>query len=107
MSRRDRARTRSADRPRRSIFRRILRTILFALLFAFLFGIVVGTFLRRELDRPPVRYMGELPVEVGETLASLGPHAISFSAGGAAAPGDIRYALPRVLVSRQHEEQVG
>jgi hypothetical protein len=107
MSLKDRVRTRSADRPRRSIFRRILRTILFALLFAFLFGIVIGTFLRRELDRPPVRYMGDFPVEVGETLASMGPHAISISAGGAAAPGDIRYALPCVLVSRHHEEQVG
>ena len=106
MSRRRLIRRRSGDRPHRSIFVRILRAILFAIFFAFLFGFVVGMFLRRELDRP-VRYMGELPGEAAETLSRVKPRADSISVDRPTDPGDIPYALPRVFVARDDEEQVG
>ena len=64
-----------------------------AILVAFVFGLVVGTWLRRSLDRP-VRYLA---------ARTASPHSIS----GAPHPGDVRHAAPRVLVTRQHEEQVG
>lgn len=91
-------RRKRAEKKKRGVFRRILRTIALAILFAFLFGFVVGTFLRRELDEP-VRYMGARPTaESPSPLASvLRP----------ADPGDVRHVLPRILVARDHEEQIG
>jgi len=106
MFRKGHIRRRSADRPRRSIFVRILRAILFAIFFAFLFGFVVGMFLRRELDRP-VRYMGELPAEAAEMLSRVNPRADSTLVDRPTDPGDVRYALPCVLVARDYEEQIG
>ena len=70
-------------------FRRLLRAILLALLFAFAFGLVVGTLIRRELDKP-VRYIGD-----------SSPLAIP------ADPGDVRDVTARVLMPRDHEEQIG
>lgn len=89
------ARAASTSSGRRSPLARILRAVLLAIFVAFLLGLVVGTLLRRQLDRP-VRYM------------SARPEFASFaSVAGTADPGDIRYALPRVLVTGDHEEQVG
>jgi hypothetical protein len=76
-----------------STFGRILRTVAWAVLIAFAVGFFIGTLLRREMERP-VRYIGQN--ERGENL---------FRA--AVDPGDIGYALPRVLMPRDHEEQVG
>ena len=90
----------STDRPRRPLLVRILRTIFFALFFAFLFGFVVGTILRRELDRP-VRYMGEIPSDAANSSFAF------RSLVGSTDPGNIRYSLTRVLVSRHDEEQIG
>lgn len=49
-------------KPRRSLLSRILRTIAIALFFAFLAGFVIGSFLRREIDKP-VRYFGQIEAE--------------------------------------------
>ena len=70
---------------------RVLRTIFWALFFAFVFGFVVGTFLRRELDKP-VRYIGQ---------RSNAPSALTGN------PRDVGYALTRIFMSGDHEEQVG
>jgi hypothetical protein len=70
---------------------RVLRTVLWAILFAFAFGFVVGTVLRAKLDRP-VRYIGARPAAVSVL---------------ARAPRDVGDALPRVLMTRDHEEQIG
>ena len=76
-----------------SAFGRIIRTVAWAVLIAFAFGFFIGTLLRRELDRP-VRYIGEN--EGRERLLRAAVH-----------PGHIGHALPRVLVPRDHKEQVG
>ena len=73
---------------------RVLRTIFWALLFAFAVGFVIGTFLRREIDRP-VRYIGGL--EEPTRRVSVRP----------VQPGNIVDALPCILVPSHHEEQVG
>ena len=57
-------------KPRRSIFVRLLRTIAIALLFAFLTGFFIGSFLRREIDRP-VRYFGLIQTE--QPITEAGP----------------------------------
>ena len=75
---------------------RVLRTVFWALVFAFAFGFVVGTFLRRELDRP-VRYIGAID-QTDERCDS----GLALSAP----PGDIGDALARILVPGDHEEQV-
>ena len=41
---------------------RLVRVVLLALVFAFFVGFVIGTFLRRDLERP-VRHIGALPAE--------------------------------------------
>jgi hypothetical protein len=55
-------RLRRNGKPRRSFFVRIIRTIAIALFFAFLTGFVIGSFLRREIDKP-VRYFGHREVQ--------------------------------------------
>ena len=79
---------------RRSGLRRVLTTILWALGIAFGVGFLIGSLLRRELDRP-VRYIGAVSSDGREEPSTLATH-----------PGDIGHALPRVLVPRDHEEQV-
>jgi hypothetical protein len=76
---------------------RVLRAVFWALVFAFVFGFVVGTFLRRELDRP-VRYIGA----VGERDERID----SGLALAAARPCDVGDALACILVPGDHEEQV-
>lgn len=68
----------------------MLVTVLWALLFAFVFGLVVGTLLRQRLERP-VRYIGATTPRT----SALAAH-----------PGDVGYFLPRVLMARDHKEQV-
>ncbi len=107
MARDSRFLRRPSGRPRRSLFVRILRTTLLALFFALLFGFVVGTFLRRELDHP-VRYMGEFRWGAPMTLGLRYLHRASLpDSVGAADPGEIGEPLPRVFVSRDHEEEIG
>ena len=87
-------------RQSRSPFARILRTILWAIVIAFAIGFLVGSLIRRELESP-VRYIGarlHRPESPGSPF-----HA---SSGLATRPGHIGHALPRVLVTRYHEEQV-
>ncbi len=81
------------ERPRGPLARigRLLRMVFWALVFAFVFGFTIGTLLRAKLERP-VRYIGER----ASTASAL-----------AAAPGDVRNALPCVLMPREHEEQIG
>ena len=82
-----------ASRERRSgagPIRRILRTVFWALVFAFAVGFLVGTYLRRELDRP-VRYIGEQSSR-GSILSAL--------------PRNVHDPLSRVLMSGDHEEQI-
>ena len=67
-----------------------MRTVFWALVLAFVIGFVIGTLLRRELDRP-VRYIGE----------RSGPGSVL-----AASPGNVRNALPRILMPCHHEKQV-
>lgn len=81
-------------------FVRVLRSVLLALLVAFVFGLVVGTMLRRQIERTE-RYIGLQPPTPTESNSE------ALASGGAIQPGDIGNALTRVLVSRQHEEQVG
>lgn len=76
-----------------SAFGRVLRTVAWAVLIAFAFGFFIGTLLRRELDRP-VRYIGENARSEPLLRAAVDP-------------GHIGHAKPRVLVPRNHEEQVG
>ena len=76
-----------------SAFGRILRTVAWAVLIAFAFGFFIGTLLRLKLDRP-VRYIGA--TERSETLLRA-----------AVDPSHIGHALPRILMSRDHEEQIG
>lgn len=70
---------------------RLLRMVFWALVFAFVFGFTIGTLLRAKLERP-VRYIGERP---------------NAASALAATPGDVRHTLPRILMSREHEEQIG
>ncbi len=88
-----RRRAESEGGPTSSMAARLLRTVLIAILVAFVFGLVVGTVLRRQLERP-LRYMGST-AEAADSVAR------------ASHPGHVRYAAPRVLVTRQHEEQIG
>ncbi len=78
---------------------RVLRTVFWALVFAFVFGFVVGTFLRRELDRP-VRYIGA----IGETDET--DERVDSGLALAARPRHIGDALARILMPGDHEEQV-
>lgn len=77
---------------------RVLRVILIALLLAFLFGLVVGTLLRQRLDEP-VRYIGALEAK---PIRSPTPGSVPL----APHPGDVGYALPRILMARDDEEQI-
>jgi hypothetical protein len=80
--------------PPRGLLSRIgglLRTVFWALLFAFVVGFVIGTILRSRLERP-VRYIGARP----DPISAL-----------AAAPGDVRDAIPRIFMPCDHEEQIG
>jgi len=86
----------------RSVVGRVLRTLFWALFFAFLFGFFVGTVLRREMEQP-IRYIGAIESRVREAGLEL-----SFeSSASAARPGNVRHAPSRILVSRDHEEQIG
>lgn len=70
-----------------------MRTVAWAVLIAFTFGFFIGTLLRRELDRP-VRYIGQNERNVPLFRAAVDP-------------SHVGYALPRVLMPRNHEEQIG
>jgi hypothetical protein len=74
----------------RSSLGRVLRTIFWALAFAFVVGLVIGTLLRREVEEP-VRYIGAR---------------CSADSVLAIRPGNVRDVFARVLVARDHEEQV-
>ena len=84
----------AVERRGRSRFLGVVRTILYALAIAFFIGLVIGTLLRRELERP-TRYIGAYEIRAGFELSAL-----------TSDPRDVRHALARVLVSRDHEEQV-
>jgi hypothetical protein len=79
------------NKPPTSRVGRILRTILWAILFAFVFGFTIGTFIRREIDQP-VRYIGACQADASALATD---------------PSDVGNALPCILVSGDHEEQVG
>lgn len=77
-----------AEQKSGSTWIRLLRTILYALAIAFLIGFAIGTWLRREVERP-TRYIGAIRWSVPTRY-----------------PGDIRDTEPGVLVSSHDEEQV-
>jgi len=84
----------AVERAGRSRLSNVLRTILYALVIAFIIGFVIGTLLRRELERP-TRYIGWHGFE-----RRLAPSALASD------PRDVDHALARILMPRDHEEQV-
>jgi len=80
---------------------RLLRTIAWSLFLAFVFGFLIGTWIRTRLEEP-VRYIGGRENPAHPTAV-----ATLFAGTLSTRPGDVGHPETGILMTRQHEEEIG